>query len=775
MKNYGSLLLQKRRYGITLSLLFLVISLLGVPKLEFSSDYRIFFSPENRQLKAFNAFQERFGSQDNIMIAIESTDGNIFQKEVLTAIHQYSELAWKTPYSKRVDSLTNYQHTETINDDLIVGPLVKDGSSLTPEVIVSIREIALNEPELVGRLVSHQGHVAAINITMNLPPSASIEEAEALDFARDLASRIEQENPKLNTYLSGQTPLNAAFIESIIRDGSTLMPFMFLMIVLTTYAFLRSWAGTIGSMMVVSLSVIAALGVSGHFGVLQSSNTGAAPVIILTLAIADSIHLLSTFFHELRNNKSKEEAMIESLRVNLQPIFLTSLTTAIGFFSLNFSEIPPIGDMGNTVAFGVIAAFLFSIITLPIFMMLVPIKQAQLQNTSHSKIMDHLYQFLVNRYRHIIIFFAVIVPLFAVVIPRIEFNDLFAEYFSDSIQFRRDNDFILENLTGVMALHYAVGTIEGEEIDNPEYLKQLEKFGDWFKTQPETLHVDSLANLVKRLNKVLHEQDPAFDRIPDSADEAAQYLFFYELSLPYGLDLKNRMDVHRTSSRLSITIKNTKSNDLIDLDRRASLWLQDNAPNLVIAGSVGPSIMFSHISESNLSSMVNGFITAIALITVALMFSLRSIPLGLLSLIPNIAPTIIAYGVWSLWIGEMGSSGAVMGIVGLGIIVDNTVHFLSKFLRARRERNESIEESIHYALNTVGIALGITSVVLIIGFLVLTLSAFDLNVVLGKLVALDLFFSLVVTYFLLPSMLLLGSKKSKTVKLGQMKPETYRM
>jgi len=273
------------------------------------------------------------------------------------------------------------------------------------------------------------------------------------------------------------------------------------------------------------------------------------------------------------------------------------------------------------------------------------------------------------------------------------------------------------------------------------------------------LHVDSLATLVKRLNKVLHGNDPSHYTIPDNADEAAQYLFFYELSLPYGLDLKNKMDVHKINSRFTITIKNTKSKDLIALDERAMNWLSMNAPDLKIASSVGPSIMFAQISERNLASMVYGLITAILLITVALMISLKSILLGLLSLIPNVAPTLLAYGAWGLWIGELGMTGAVMSVVGLGIIVDNTVHFMSKYLRARRERNETAEEAIHYAFNTVGIALGVTSVVLITGFLVLILSAFELNAILGKLVALDLFFSLIITYFLLPSLLLLLAKK----------------
>ena len=759
MKHYGTVLLQKRRYGIIFSLLLLVLVASGLPNLKFSSDYRIFFSEQNPQLKAFNEFQERFGSQDNIMIAIESTDGNIFQKEVLELIHQYSKLAWKTPYSKRVDSLSNYQHTETKNDDLLVSALVKDGTALTPEAIESIRSVALNERELVGRLVSHRGHVTAINITMNLPPDAGKEEAEAMAFARDLANRIEQENPKLKTYLSGQTPLNAAFIESVIHDGITLMPLMLLVIIATTYAFLRSWAGTAGSMMVVSLSVITAFGLGGHLGILQSSTTGAAPVVILTLAIADSIHLLSTFFHELRHNKSRQEAMRESLRINIQPVFLTSLTTAIGFLSLNFSEIPPIRDLGNTVALGVIAAFIFSIVTLPIFMMFIPLKTENLSQDLPHKLMDKLHQWVVKHYRGIIIVFAVMVPIFSAYIPRIEFNDLFAEYFSDSIEFRRDNDFILENLTGVMALHYSVDAESADDIYNPAYLEQLQRFGDWFEQQPETLHVDSLATLVKRLNKVLHNDDPSRYIIPDDADEIAQYIFFYELSLPYGLDLKNKMDAHRSSSRLTVTIKNTKSKALIDLDERAMAWLAINAPDLKIRSSVGPSIMFAHISEKNLGSMVQGLVTAILLITIALMISLKNIPLGLLSLIPNIAPTLMAYGVWSMWVGEIGMTGAIMSVVGLGIIVDNTVHFLSKYLRARKEQNKSAEEAIHYAFNTVGIALGVTSIVLIVGFLVLVLSAFELNVVLGKLVALDLFFSLIITYLLLPSLLLLGAKR----------------
>lgn len=754
----GERILRIRWWIIALTFLVVALTVIGIPRLRFVNDYRIFFSDKNPQFAAFEAFQDIYGKQDSILIALAPEDGEVFTRETLSIVEILTERAWQTPYSSRIDSLTNFQHTYAEGDDLIVSPLIEDAHQLSNADIERVREIALNEPLLINRLVSPDGHVTAINITMNLPEDSGPEEAEAVAFARQMVTDMQADHPNISAYMSGQTMLNIAFFEAAVRDSLTLMPIMFGLIALTILVFLRSFWGMLGTLAVVWLSVIVTAGISGFIGIPQSTVTGIVPIIILTLGVADSIHILITFFQELQRGSDKYKAISEALRVNMQPVFLTSITTVIGFLSLNFSESPPFRDMGNMVAIGVIIAYFLSVFFLPAMLAVLPIHMHS-RPSQETQLMDRINRFVRLHRKGLLVGITLLAFFLGYSIRNIEFNDLFAEYFEKSVKFRADNDFICENLTGVMALHYSVSSGEASGIYNPSYLNQLNAFAKWFSTQEYVIHVDTIGDILKRINRTLHAEDEQFYRIPGERKLAAQYMFLYELSLPYGLDLNNLIDVDRSSTRLTVILDNIKSRDIIILDAAAKAWAEANAPELQVGEAVGPSIMFSHISERNLVSMIDGMVIALVLISTVLLVSLRSIRLGILSLVPNVAPSVMAYGLWGLLVGELGMSGTFIMVIVLGIIVDNTVHFLSKYLRAKREIHSKTADAIAYAFRTVGVALSITAVILIGGFSVLSLSSFQPNVVMGQLTAIALSFALFVTFFLLPPMLFLFDGK----------------
>lgn len=750
----GDLIIKRKLIGVILTLVLVIAGGIGVLDLGFTNNYRFFFSDSNPQLLDFDRFQETYGDQDNILIAIAPKNGDIFTKKTLSIIHEFTEKSWSTPYSKRVDSLANYQHTYTQDDDLIVESLVDNYDDLTPDRVKEIRNIVMGDPILTGLLISKSSYVTAINITINLPPDAGPEETEAIEYVRNLASEIEKKYPNIKTYISGQAVLNGAFIEAALADGLTLIPSMLLLIFIVAFVFLRSIWGAIGTLVVVILSILVAFGGAGFAGITLTNTTGMVPIIILTIGVADSIHLLITYYAEIERGENKFNAMSQALRINMQPIFLTSVTTIIGFLSLNFGEIPPFRDMGNMVAMGAAAAWFMSVVTLPILIISLPTKPAKIKSGFGDAYIDALHRFSDKNKNRLIVFFALALVVLGSCIPRIEFNDLFPEYFDQSIQFRSDNDFIVENLTGVMALQYSVSAGEERGIYDPEYLHQLDDFGEWFEEQEAVLYVSKITTILKRINKNLHEDDSEYYSIPVNRESSAQYMFLYELSLPYGLDMENSINMDRSASRLSVIIKNTKSVDIIQLDQDARIWLKKHAPQLIVSNAVGPSIMFSHISERNLTSMLEGLFVAVLLISFVLLIALRNIKLGILSLIPNLSPAIISYGIWSIFVGELGMAGITIVIISLGIVVDNTVHFLSKYVRAKSEMDKSVGDSIKYAFDSAGIALGVTTIILVVGFITLGFSSFHPNAVLGQLTAITLFVSLMVTYFLLPPLLL---------------------
>ena len=731
--------------------------------LYFDGDYHVFFSDENPELKAFDALQAKYTKDDNVLIVVAPADGKVFTPENLTAIEALADSAWQTPYSSRVDAITNYQHTRSVEDDLYVEDLIENAAKKTPEELARIKEIAINEPLLKNRLINNEGDVTAVNVTVKLPGENVEEGPEVIAYARKIAQQLESENPGLKTYLSGTIMLSGAFFEASMLDMSTLIPLMFLVITLTILIATRSVTSTFTTLLVVILSIMAAMGAAGYLGYGLTPPSAAAPTIIMTLAIADSIHVLITMLQNMRDGMPKREAIKESLRVNFMPVFITSLTTVIGFLTMNFSEVPPFRHLGNMTAVGMTAAFLFSVTTLPALVAILPVR-ARLRKRESGAANSWLLRFsdFVTSHPQPILwvgtFLIIGVSLLSL---RNELNDQFLDYFDDSVTFRTDTDFISDKLTGIYNVEFSLGAGESGGINNPNYLQNLSDFEDWLNEQPEVIHVSSYVEVAKRVNKSMHGDTLSYYKVPTNREEAAQYLLLYEMSLPFGLDLNNQINVDKSETRLTATVENLSSKDLIAFTDRAQNWLKTNTPEPMHALGTSATLMFSHMTGRQIDSMINGTILALILISIILIFALRSFKHGMLSIIPNVTPVLVGFGAWALLDGVVNSGIAIVFGMTLGIIVDDTVHFLSKYLRARREQGKSPREAVKYAFSTVGNALVITTLVLVAGFAILAQSSFGMNSGMAKITVLIISLALIIDFLVLPALLIMTASKSE--------------
>jgi len=329
---------------------------------------------------------------------------------------------------------------------------------------------------------------------------------------------------------------------------------MYLVILLMLGLLLRGFSGTFATLLVISFSTAAAMGLAGFVGMSLSGPSSTAPIMILTLAVADSVHFLVTHRQEMRLGREKREAIVESLRVNFQPIFLTSLTTALGFLSMNFGDVPPFHDLGNIVATGVAIAFILSVTFLPALMAILPVRTKP-QTAKKIYAMDRLGEFVVQRRQGLMWGMGGVIVLLIAFLPRNELNDVFVEYFDESFEFRRATDFATENLSGIYDIHYSLSAGEPEGLSNPVFLQKVEAFAQWYRQQPEVMHVSTITDTFKRLNKNMQRDDPAYYRLPEQRDLAAQYLLLYEMSLPYGLDVNNQINIDKS-------VKNAPSNGL---------------------------------------------------------------------------------------------------------------------------------------------------------------------------------------------------------------------
>ncbi|ASJ38350.1 MMPL family transporter [Vibrio vulnificus] len=740
-------------WTLIISLMAIVATAMGAKNLYFRGDYNIFFDGSNAQLQAFDEIQTTFAKTDNIALVLAPKSGDVFDQRTLTQIQEMTEQAWQVPYSSRVDSLANYQHTEAVDDDLLVEDLLYQSYPLTAERIAKVRAVAMSEPLLVNALVSEKGDVAVINITMQMPGvDETAEVNEVVAYVEQMLSHYRAEYPDVTIYKAGIIAMNHSFAMAAQNDSATLVPTMLLVILVFLTIMLRSFLSVLATLVVIIGAIIATLGIVGWAGMFLHVASVNVPTLIMTLAVADCVHVIASMRHFMRQGMPKSQAIHRSVTLNFVPIIITSVTTAIGFLMMNMSDSPVLRDFGNLSALGVMIACVLSVSLLPALLNLLPVRFSAKQAAKSSDIMDKLADLVVHRRNVLLPLSIVVIAGSAALIPYNKVNDESVKYFDTSSEFRQAADFMEQRIGGMTTMSIAIKTHQSQGIASPEFLEVLGEFTRWLREQPETDHVASLSDIYKRLNKNMHGDDSAYYALPAERELAAQYLLLYEMSLPFGLDLNNQVNVDKSSVKLQLTVKNLGSVELVALEERIYQWFASHAPRYQVVAS-SPSLMFAHIGETNMASMLSTLPITLILISALMIFALRSWRLGVISLVPNIAPAVIGFGLWALISGEINLGLSVVVTLTLGIVVDDAVHFLAKYQHARKE-GQNAEQAVRYAFHTVGRALWITTVVLVAGFSVLAMSQFRLNSDMGQLSAIVIFVALVIDFVLLPSLLM---------------------
>ena len=582
---------------------------------------------------------------------------------------------------------------------------------------------------------------------------------EVAGFARKLAAEAEKRFPGVEVRVVGTVLINDTFSQASVDSQKVFLPASLAIMAVVLILLTRGFAGVAATGLVMVFSIVVSMGMGGWVGLPFTPPTAPAPTIVLMIVVANCVHLLVTLQQRLRAGDSKRAAIVEAVRINLHPVFLASVTTALGFLTMNFSEVPPYRHLGNFVAFGIVASFLLSVTFLPALLSLLPLR-ARASGRQEDRAMAALADFVVRRRKTVLWGSVAIMLALAAAIPRNDLNDVLVHFFDESTEFRQDTDFLDERLSGNTVLEYALRASGPGGVTDPAFLADVSAFATWYRKQPETRHVAVVTDTFRQLNKSMHGDDPAFYRLPASRDLAAQFLLLYELSLPQGLDLNHRIDTDKSATRVSVTTKILSSQAVLELNARAVAWLKGNAPRVTRVDSSGPALLFAYIGQRNIRAMLLGTAVALLGISILLLIALRSLRLGLVSLVPNFVPAVLGFGVWGLLVGQVGLALSVVVAMTIGIVVDDTVHFLSKYRRARREFGHSSEDAVRYAFQAAGRALVTTTAVLVAGFLILLLSPFIPTAQVGLLTALIIGFALVADLLLLPALLMAVDRRA---------------
>ena len=588
---------------------------------------------------------------------------------------------------------------------------------------------------------------------------------------RALRDRFLEQHPDFEVYMTGSNMMSNAFTEAAKKDMGSLIPAMYAAIFLIMWLMLRSGWAVFGTLLVVFFSSLAAMGLAGYLGIGLTPPVLQAPQIIMVLAVADSVHICLTMFALMREGWAKHDAIIESMRVNFTPVFLVSATTSIAFLGTNFTDSPPLTALGNITSLGGMLSWMLAVYMLPALLAILPANVPKERKVEFlKKLMDRHAEFVLGNKKAVGWFTVAMIVGLSALMPLNEANDKFLHYFDQRVEFRHETDEVIKNGVGFYFMEFSLKSGEPDGISDPEFLKRVEAFAEWWRQQPKVIWVGNFADVFKRLNKSMHGDDPAFYKLPEERELAAQYLLLYEMSLPFGLDLNNQVNVDKSSIRFIVTMESLKSKETRDYEERARQWLHDNAPEMETHGT-GPPVMFSHIAKRNIESNFLSLPLCMAGISLLLLPGLRSWKFGLLTLIPNLVPLGMAFGVWALVSGEIIFTMAVVINMVVGIIVDDTIHFLSKYLRGRREYQMKPEEAVRYAFHEAGSAMLVTTAILSSGFGILATSSFLPNSTMSLLTTIAIVIALPVDLLLLPLLVLWIDREPKLSEKSEDVPD----
>ena len=751
-------IIRYRPLCIIISILILAGLAQGLSKINFNPDINAFF-PENDTLTTSHlSIEDTYSSMDNAVIGIGVKEGTVFTNEVLSLIEDLTERAWKTPHSLRVDSLSNYSYVSADGDDLYIEPFL-EGSSTYDLKTLKEKELIIEEEELAyGAIISKDKKTSLINIVFD-PPRKDIEAEyqESLNYVLGFLEEARKNHPEVDLIISGIVYMEYQSPMLLKAQMPKLMPTAILVILLTLFLLLRSLVAVAGSFLVILMSVVSAMGSIGFMSGDIAQPFIMVPILIATLAVADCVHLFTLYFQNLDSSRKSKEAMLESLKLNLQPLFLTSLTTAIGFLSLNLAPVEPLRGIGNGVAVGVFLAFIFTVLLLAPIVSYFNVKQSKNINFQKN-IARKLGRFSIKNYKRLLVIVPVISCFLMAFIPLNKTNDNPLEFYSERYTTSAaDSKWISQRIGGTFPVSYELYS-QGI-VSDPEFLREVDKFSEWLASNKEVLHVSSLSKIMKNLNKTLHGKQEEWNIIPTEPDLSAQYLFFYEMSLPYGLDLTNSISQNKESIKLVASLKELGSLEYREFAKRVENYASQNMPEDMVSIGTGTRPIFAFMSNMLITQLTYALGIGIVLITATIILFFRSLRYGMLTSVTNLLPIGVAFGIWAIVSGEISMLvGIGMGTT-LGIIVDFTVHFLSKYLHARRQKNLSAEEAVEYAFETVGFALIITSFSLILGFLVL-LQAFFIPIHGFVLFSSIAFLSaLIIDLLLFPALLITWDKR----------------
>lgn len=737
--------------ALLVGLATLMAAMPGAQYVQPDFSYRVWFNDDDPLIQEFDRFERRFGNDETILVVVHSPSG-IFDVESAKLLQDLTEALWQTPEAIRVDSLSNFNWTHAEEDDLMVEPLLPTDLELTPELLAERKAVAQKHESIPGYLMSKDATAALVMVSLKPALDANTDYMTVTAGVKEILAKFEGKGDH-EFFLTGGPPLSDAFRDASQKDMGTMLPLTFLLTILFLFGTFRRLTGMILPIVVILTSIVAAFGLIGWLGFSMNNMTAIMPQCLLAICVADSVHILVSYFQARARGLDKKEAARYSLRKNLLPTIMTSVTTAAGFFSFATAAVVPIAQFGLVTGLGTLVAWILTYFLIGPAIALIPMRQPvgdEVKLTEASPRSEAIASWFERNRIAILATFGVLTVGAAFLAARLDVNSDPFKYFQEEDPLNKAQVFLEEKVGGGLTIETAVECGEPECMKDPEFLGKVDRFQTWLETLPYVSNSTSIVDILKATNRSLHGDEQEHYRLPDTREGIAQQYLLYTLSLPAGMDLNNRVTLSNDAIRITSmwTIHDSKT-VLKEIEQ-----VESKAKELGLSAYItGKAQLWQSMNPKVVDTFVTSLSWALVMMSFLMIFAFRSWKLGLLSMIPNTVPLVLGAAVIRLLGRDLDIATVIIFSVCLGIAVDDTIHFLANYNRLRGEGHPPREAIARIFTHTMP-ALVVTTVVLVAAFGVFAFASFVPNMWFGILVAVILTIGLVTDAILLPALLL---------------------
>lgn len=744
---------------IVLSLLQVVLLGLGVSYLKADFTYRIWLAPNDPLLLAFDRFEETFGNDDSLVLLVHSPNG-IFDQESMKVLSELTEKLWLVPDILRVESLVNFQWTSAKDDEILIEDFIQKVED--PNYLLERKKLALNDPMLPGYLINRGGDVATVFGKLRPYPNKAPDATRLVKNARALVKEFNDRGDH-KIYIHGPNVITASFAEVSAEDSKIMVPMVIFLIIFFLWFFFKRVWGVLLPFIVIIITLISTFGIAGFTGIIFNNVIFMVPFVIMAISIADTVHILVAYFQFRKRGANKYEASYLSIEKNFIPTLLTSISTSFGFFSFSNADIIPLAGFGILSGIGTLLAWQFTLtLVVPILTKLdirVDIKGAEHQNPE-LKGYQTIFKWI-NAYRMKWVILGLASFIVSVYLGfQNEVNSNTYEFFNTDVPIYQANQFALKKLGGITGPQIVIDSGKPEGVKDIEFLKKVDKFQDWLEALPFVNKIVCVLDILKPLNKAFHGDDQSYYRLPETNESVAQFLFLYSLSLPPGMDINDQVSLNQQKMRMSILWQLQNTNLINSNILRIKEKAKEIGLDVQITGKIP---IFAGMGNMVVDTFFRSIGIALVGISIILMIFFRSVKIGLFSMLPNVIPLGFGSGLMTLMDKPIDVGSALVTSVCLGIVVDDTIHFLSHYYSLVK-KGSSPEEAAKEVIRSTGSALFTTSIILMVGFGVLSFSSFVPNINFGIFTSFILGVALLIDLTFLPALLLVSqSRKNRSI------------